>query len=48
MEGIFQPVAERRLSIVPTQREAPGDAAPEHRGILESRRRRRARLEARR
>lgn len=48
MEGVFQPVAECRLSIVPTQRESPGETVPERRGILESRRRRRARLEARR
>lgn len=48
MEGIFQPLAECRLSIVPAQRKAPGDTVPERRGILESRRRRRARLEARR
>lgn len=48
MEGVFRPSAECRLSIVPAQHESTGDTAPERRGILESRRRRRARLEARR
>jgi hypothetical protein len=48
MEGQFAPYTECNYSIVPGLQEDPVVSRPDRPGLLESRRRRRARLEARR